>query len=337
MKSLITIAFGFLLTVTLFGQDNRVNEIIKQGIALHDQQKYEEAVEKYKEALKIDNNSAIANYEISYTYFSLGKYDDAIKHGKKIIEKNSECLHEAVIVLGNSYDMKGEFNEAVKFYEWGLLKFPESNMLNYNLAVSYFKAKYLDKAEQAAIKAVELDPTHASSQLLLSGIMENKNQRIKAILAIYHFLLIENDSKRSLQALNKLKELLMLGVKKESEQKINITLPSSSSSGDPLSAAETMISLIGATRYIEKNKNMTDIEYFVDFNKTLFSYLGEIKKENKGIWWDLYVKEFQDLARTNNYEAYSYYIQKSLNSDEVNKWIATNKDKMNSFMIWMRN
>ena len=84
------------------------------------------------------------------------------------------------------------------------------------------------------------------------------------------------------------------GVERKDEKNINVSVPFTSKSDD-FGAAEMMISLLEASKYAEENKNKTEMEIFIEKNKSIFSILGELKKENKGFWWDFYVTKFYDL------------------------------------------
>lgn len=334
MKLTNTIILGLFLTVRLFGQKENVTELVSQGTELHDQGKYDLAIAKYKAALDIDKNSTVANYELSFTYMTIEKYDDAIKYSRRVIEQNSDNQQGAYVVLGSSLDLKGKPKDAIKAYEEGLTKFHNSNLLNYNLAYTAYGIGDYSKAEQAAINAIIAKPTHGSSHIILATVMKAKGERVKALLSLYYFLLLEPNSKRSITNLNILKSMLNEGVEKKSGNDININIPSSASKDSIWGAAEMMVSLLGASRYTDENKGKSDMELFVETNRSLFSILGELKKNNSNIWWDLYVTKFYDLVQSNNYEAYSYYISQSINSIEVNNWIADNQVKMNSFKIW---
>jgi tetratricopeptide (TPR) repeat protein len=335
MKFLTILTLGLFLTINLFGQNEDVRELVSQGTELHDQGKYEEAISKYKAALDIDKNSTVANYELSYTYMTIEKYDDAIKYSKKVIEQNADNQQAAYIVLGTSLDLKGKQKNAIKTYEDGLVKFPNSNLLNYNLAYTSYNIGDYDKAEKAAINAILAKPTHGSSHLVLSNIMKAKGERVKALLPLYYFLLLEPNSKRSLQIFNILNGMLNQGVEKQSDNNININVPSSASKDSLFGAADMMISLLGANKYTDENKEKTDSDFFVETNESLFGILGELKKDNKNIYWDLYVTKFDDLVQTKNIEAFSYYISQSTNTDKVNNWIANNQDKMKIFKEWI--
>jgi len=76
MKLTLTILTTIMLTVATYGQTNNVQTLIDEGVALHDQGQYQQAIDKYKEALKLDSNSVTAIYEMAFSYFSLKDYDE---------------------------------------------------------------------------------------------------------------------------------------------------------------------------------------------------------------------------------------------------------------------
>lgn len=335
MKFLLTLTLGLLFTVTLFGQEDRINELVKRGIELNDQGKYAEAVAKYNAALEIDINSEFATYELSYTYMTMGQYDNAVKYSKKVIKQNGSHLHEAYVVLGSSLDMLGKSKKAVDVFVEGLALFPNSNLLNYNLALTYYKLQNYEKAEVAAINAIIAKPKHPSSHLALSTIVQAKEEQIKSLLPLYYFLMLEPNSQRSKINYIKVREMLIQGVTQKDEKNVDVKTVSDTSSSNEFSGAEMMVSLRAAARYAAANRNKSDMQIFVESTRGIFSILGEMKKDKTGFWWDIYVARFNDLVATNNYEAFCYYISKSINADDVKKWIADNPSKMQALMDWM--
>ena len=333
MKLLINLILGLLLTINLFGQDDKVTELVAQGTELHDQGKYDEAIAKYKTALRIDKNSTLANYELSYTYMVTAKYSNAIKYSRKVIEQDSDNQHGAYVVLGSSLDMSGKADKAIKAYEEGLLKFPNSNLLNYNLALTCYNQKDYEKAEQAVINAILAKPKHGSSHIILAAIMKAKGERVLSLLPTYYFLMLEPNSRRSKINYNSLLNQLGQGVERKNEQDISVNVPTSSDS--LFGAAEMMVSLLGASRFTEENRDKSEMEFFIETTNGLFSILGELKKENSGIWWNLYVSKFYDLIQSNNLEAFCYYISQSTNSYIVNQYITDNADKIGQLKNWM--
>lgn len=336
MRKIFTLILCLLIVSRLFGQVDKIKELISQGIEFHDQGKYDEAISKYKAALELDKKSALANYELSYTYFVTSQYDDAIKYSTIAIKQNSDHQHESYVVLGSCLDLTGKPLKAIKTYEEGLSKFPNSNLLNYNLALTCYNQKDYDKAEVAAINAIQAKPTHGSSHIILAATMQEKGQRVKSILPLYYFLMIEPDSKRSLTNYNSLRNQLGQGVEKKDDKNINVNIPFSSSSSSEFGAAEMMISLLAASKHTEENKDKNDMELFVETNRGIFSVLGELKKDNTGFWWDFYVTRFYDLIQSNNNEAYSYFISQSTNNEFVNNWINEHSEEMQKLVEWIK-
>ena len=103
-----------------------------------------------------------------------------------------------------------------------------------------------------------------------------------------------------------------------------------------LLVGEVVAILLAASRYSKENRDKSDMELFVESTRSAFSILSELKKDKRGFWWDLYVTKFNDLVETKNYEAFCYYISKSLNADDVKKWIADNPTKMDDLKAWMK-
>ena len=97
MKSFIPSTWvrkGMLLLVTIFsisfayGQETnekteKANALRKEGTALHDQRKFEEAIKKYDEGLKILPYNATLTYEKAYSLTAMGKKAEA----KQLLEE----------------------------------------------------------------------------------------------------------------------------------------------------------------------------------------------------------------------------------------------------------
>lgn len=333
---IFTLFAVLLFTVNLFGQENKVKELVYQGTELHDQGRFQEAAAKYLEALQIDRNSSLAHYELSYTYMVMGRYDDAIKECKAVLKQKDGNQEGAYIVMGTSLDMSGEPQKAIKAYQKGLKKYPDSNLLNYNIALTLYNQKEYDKAEKAAIKAIEARPQHASSHIILSAIMQAKGDRIQSILPMYYSLMLEPGSKRAANNYSQLRKMLDKGVSRESETKINVTLDMKAVKDNEFGPAEMMLSMLSASKYDESNKTRNDMDQFIDLTKSLFSFLGEYKKAHKGFWWDFYVTKLYNLEETNNLEAFCYYISQTGNSALADSWIENNRDKIQQLQDWMK-
>lgn len=334
MKKLTTAIICILLSINLFAQEDKVKELVQQGVDLHDLGKYNEAIAKYKAALDIDSKSNDANYEISYTYMSIGDYDNAIKYSSKVIKQNTTSQPEAYVVLGSSYDLIGKPQKAIKTYEEGIEKYPNIPLLHYNLALTCYNTNDYDKAEIEAQKSISLNPNHGTSHIILAAIMQAKGFKIKAALPLYYFLMIEPNSGRSAKQLPYLKNILNQGISKKDDNHINVNLSLGSMKDKEFGSTETMLSLFCSTRYTKENEKVSDYDFFVKTTERLFSSISELKKEQTG-WWDIYVSKFAQIKDNNQIETFCYYISQTDKSDDIIKWLTGNKDKIAKMHEWI--
>lgn len=331
-KLLITISLIFMSGYIL-GQNQELENLIREGIEFHDKGEYKKAIELYQKALSIDPNSSLANYEIAFSYLSDKDYKNAELYSKKVIDLKKDNYLAAYITYGNALDMQGQSKKAIKSYEKAMKDF-DNYLLYYNHALTCFNSGETDKAYNSAIKAINNNSSHASSHLILSKIMEKKGSRIKAMLPLYFFLLIEPNSGRSATEYQTLRNYIDLGVSQTSEKNINVEVPMGK---DPdFGAAEIMISLSKASNNIEENKGKSDLELFAENNDGLFRILGELKKDNSGFWWDFYVPFYYEMATNDLTKAFSYYISLS-NGEEADKWIEDNNAEFEKFKNWINN
>lgn len=337
MKRLFIILTFLPINFLVKGQENQFDSLIQQGIELHDNGEYAKAIEKYDEALEIDPNSSLAYYEISYAYLAMNDYENAEKYSKKVIDnKNGYELH-SYIVYGTALDMLGKTKKSVKVYEDAMESY-DHYLLHYNHAISCFNLGDVDKEYESAINAIMNNASHGSSHLLLSNIMEKKGSRIKSVLPLYFFLLIEPNSPRSGSAYEMLVNKLGFGIEKKSETEIDISIPLNDSDDSGFGAAEMMISLSKASNYTEENVGKSEMELFAENNESIFSVLGELKKKkNKGIWWEFYVTFFYDIVKNDHIKAYSYYISQSSGKQEVYNWVESHSEELDNFLNWINN
>jgi tetratricopeptide (TPR) repeat protein len=331
IKRLLIFYLILFITSWSFVQNTEIENLVQEGIKFHDNGEYEKAIEKYLEALRIDPNSSLINYEMSFSYLLSKDYKNAEKYSKKVIDLNDGNLLGGYITYGSALDMQGNSSKSIKVYEQAMKDF-DNYLLYYNHAVSCFNSGEINKAYDSAIKAINNNSSHASSHLILSKIMEQQGIRVKAMLPLYFFLLIEPNTQRAAIAYQTLRELMDQGVTQSTDKDINIAVPSNK---DPdFGAAEMMISLSKASNSLAENKEKTDLQLFADNNDVIFKILGELKKENTGFWWDLYVTFFYELAEENLTETYSYYISQSQGEDVV-KWFDENSKDFEKFKTWL--
>jgi hypothetical protein len=335
MKKCICLFLLFcFLHLDLFAQDAVIKDLVSQGITLHDKGEYAAAIEIYKRALLLDKRSPQANYEMASSCFSMKDYENCIKYSDIVISTNLDYMDQAYVLKGSALDLLGKPIDAIRTYKKGLQKHKSNQLLYYNLALTSFNLKQYKDTDDALQQALKLNPSHASSHFLFALSMLVQEQRVKGILALYNFLLLEPKSKRTASALQTLDEELAKGVKKEGEKSVTITM-SPQKRDDEFYTAELMLGLLESSKLNETNRNKTASELFVENTNSFFTILGELKKDKKGFWWDFYVDYFYTLATNKHTEPFCYYITQS-RGDAYTEWLQEqeNMTKIQAFSTW---
>ncbi|WP_166963850.1 tetratricopeptide repeat protein [Yeosuana marina] len=331
---------GIVLVMVFMGTQlvaqSTIQDIVKEGVQYHDNGEYEKAIEIYKKALKINPKSPLVNYELSFSYIKEGDYKQAINHSDIVINQNAEYMIPAYITKGSALDMLGKTKESIKLFEKAIKKTNGHFLLYYNLALNYYKLNDLDKAEENVIKAIEQNPNHSSSHLMLANINNQKKNTVQTLLATHYFLFLEPDSERSLGAYQMLQENFGGNVSKDENKPNTINITLTTNKDNDFGAAELMISLLEASKTLEENEGKTEDEMFIKNTDSFFTMLGELKKKkNKGIWWVFYTTFFYDLAKSEHMEAYCKYISQSGNENS-RKWLDGNETKLSDFGNWLK-
>jgi tetratricopeptide (TPR) repeat protein len=314
--------------------------LVREGIALHDRGDYQGAIRKFQEVLSENPDHAMALYELGFSYFSNKDYKLSLEIAFKGAQYKSEYLSGFYVLIGNNLDHAGDREKAIKVYKSAIKLFPGDAQLHYNLAVTYISANKFDDAKQSLKSAVASDPNHRSGHLGLSQLYHKDNYKIPALLAMCRFLVLEPTSQRSGPALQRVGELMAGGASKGADEKnITITLdPSAKTDEGDFNAISMAVSLLSAARHLDKNKNKTEIQMIADDFDTLFSVLSEAKSDKKqsGFAWNYYRPYFVEMKSRKHVEAFCYYICQAGKSDEVQRWLAQNYEKVKAFLDWSK-
>ena len=183
-----TIAFAY-------GQDTdekteKANALCKEGMALHDQGKFEEAIRKFDEGLKILPYNATLIYDKAYSLVAMGKNAEAKKLLEKLFKKGNtdEDVSMPYVFYANLLDDDGEAMQALEVYDKALeyvspLDVPTIQLINYNKALTLYnlkdedKAKVEDRVQQIfnhLDNSIECNPTHPASFGLYGRIMADE-------------------------------------------------------------------------------------------------------------------------------------------------------------------
>ena len=329
-------------TLTPATQTDKHRDQLREAIRLHDQRNYDGAIAGYLEILKENPDDISALYELGFSYFAKGEYQKSLDIANKGSRYKSDLLSRFYTLMGNDLDHLGQADKAMKVYKEGIKRFPGDVQLHYNLGIAQLGAKNADEAKKSFKNALLAGPDHPSSHLGLSQLYQNENNRIPAILAACRFLVLEPKTSRSAVMLKMIDQTMQSGVKAGSDPG-NITVimdtGGKTDEGD-FNAAAAALSLIAVGRHLKdgKDKNKSETRLLIDSLSTTMTILSESmsNKKSSGFAWDYYRPYFCEMADRKFVEPFCYYISQSAQSDEVDRWLTVNFERVRDFLAWSK-
>jgi tetratricopeptide (TPR) repeat protein len=135
---------------------NQTNDLIKQGVDLHNQGKYAEAISKFEGVLKTDPEKA-------FSLYASKKPEDAIPHLEKAVKSTNISLSVAAYaLLASIYDEVNKPKKAIETYKEAIKINPDYPQIYYNLGIAYSRDQQYADAENAAIEAIKHSKTSGS-------------------------------------------------------------------------------------------------------------------------------------------------------------------------------
>jgi len=319
---ILLIAFS-LFTICAYPQATS-EKLIRKGVSLHDRGKYNEAINYYQQALKVNPTSMSATYEMALSYLHLKNYNEALKYSTKVINANFQpLLVDAYCVKSTALAELNRIDDAIKLLNEAVSRCGDEYLLHYNLGLSHFKKKNLASATVHLEKAIEIDATHGSAFLLYAYTLGDSGQWIKSFLSFHFFLLLEPNTERSKDAFSEMYDIIT-----------TVQDPNS-----PRLLPEQGIDRKKLYEYIQSHKpTVNDPEaqfsFFEDVTKKIILYLTQIQDDSrKGLIWDFFVPIYGEILSSGHIDTYCRYISVSYFPASL-EWWNKNSEKVDNFIAW---
>ncbi len=318
--------------------EEQAMSLLRSGIQLHDQGRYDEAIGVYKDLLAKDPANSMAMYEMAYTYYALGEMEKAVEmcdRGLKVTDNDGD-LYE---LKGNILDDMGRSQEAVKCYRKALMTSGRPYLVYYNMGYALVRMEKYEDAEDAFKHAAVLNPKHPTSQMMLAKLWASDRMQIQSIFAYVHFLVLEPVSPRAGQAARELVTVLNTGVEK-TEKGTNITLNPNiflekKNAYGSLSMMLSLRSALAVTK--EEIAGSTDMQRMGYQLAGLFASMAERDAEADDFAWKYYSEYYRQAAERDLVNAMCAVVLESLYPKECQAWQESHPDEMLAFRKWDNN
>lgn len=314
---------------------------LREGIALYDQGKLDEAMAKFTGVLAASPDNTFAMYEIALVALAKKDYQQAIDMAAKGAEYKAEpaALAQYYSLIGNTLDIAKEPKKAVEAYTKGLEIAPAAG-LYYNLSVTLTQQMSdAAGAKEALKKGARVDPSHAGTQLMLGKLYLVDDLKTPALLALSRFLMLEPATPRTAEGYQLWFRTLngtLTPNKEGAGASISINPNQKKDEGD-LMQLDLFISLskAGAAAGAE---GKPQIQQLVDQLESLFGVWGKQDPgADKGTFlWTYYMPFAAEMKTKNLVEPFVYFVSQRTNLPGVPEWIRANGDRLRAFVEWAR-
>jgi len=333
-KIFLAIVFSAILCFKASAQNNnQAADLVKEGVELHNQGKYADAIAKYTEALKIEPENGYANYEMAFSLYASKKMTEAVPFLEKSVKSTNQSVSVgAYCLLASIYDNTNQSQKAIDTYNAAIKINPDYPQIFYNLGLAYFRNKQYAEAEGSAVEAMKHNPKSASSQRLYALVCFHQNKRGNALAALCTFLMLEPTGPRAAEAFTNIQSILKGGVLRDPNG--SMTIPVSASDDKETGTLNLAISLSTAAA---QTKKLTGVDLLEEEFKGIFSMYGQLaeKKTDKTFFDKFFAGYLYKLVQSGNLPAFTRTASLSAYHDENSKWLKDNPDKLHNLADWI--
>lgn len=319
--------------------------LIREGIALHDAKKYDDAIRKYETVLEQNPDCTLAMYEMALSLYNKPDRAKADAIARRGAQYKSEqiALFYAIIASGlddsgKSQDAIEVFKDAAKFLKGDKNLSSQLAEVNYNLGVTYFRRKEYTEARAALKEGIEANFRHPGATYLLAEVYSGTRYKIPALLAASRFMGFEQpNAARTKRAADIVMDLLKKPEKDEKTGNINILLDlgAPKDEGD-FGIYEMLGSISGITTDEDKKENKTENELFADSLSSLIAMLAEDKKLRSTFVGKTFIPYLDAMKKAGHHETLAYLILQEAGNTDATKWMSINPRRVSEYFEWAK-
>lgn len=330
-KSIVFLAFFLscsFLTSSIYAQESNslINsgELLKKGYKLHDDKKYKEAIEIYKQINRSDTNYSNALYELSLSCIADSQFEASYQYALLGLKLFPDNFPKFSLEAANALDDMGRYQEAIKLYDESLTKDPQSYITYFNKGISYIRLNDLVEANKNLEKCVLINPYYGSAHFFIGSIYMQQGNLVPAILAYKTYLLVAPSGKYMNSAIKNLS-----AIAKVSDEILDFVKTKKQSTEDNFDMLQQiLLSKIALDKQYELKAKLEDIivrQIQVVDEKLTY------KSSDKGFAMQYYVPLYVKLFKEEQFEPLIFSLFSGAEIKVVDAWMKKNKKPLENF------
>jgi tetratricopeptide (TPR) repeat protein len=312
----------------------KAKKLVLEAISFMDKGEYEKSIEILARAEKLDPTNLDCPYETAYAYYAMKEYKKARDILKNLTD-HKDVSSMVFQLLGNTYDMLGDQDLAMKTYKSGLEKFPNAGNLYLEIGVVLMSKDSLNQALNSFERGIFFDPDFPSNYYWAARFYLSSEEEVWGMLYGEIFMNLERGSKRTAEMSKLLYNTYQNEIHFEEDgMAISFSKSNTIVVGDgeklkfpfPTMAYEPtlLLSLVG-----QESINLASLNHVRD-NFITFYYAGKLKDEYPNVLFD-YHKKLQELGF---FEAYNYWLLMKGDEAAFTAWQEKNQASFEAFVNW---
>lgn len=337
------ILFIFLLLTSLsysevYAQGGRAASQIATGDEHFADGDYDNAIKYYKKALKNASKNTDYKYKLAMAFYRKQNYSQAIRYGEEILADASKTPEvNAFRLLGNSYDLHGNYKKSIETLESGLEKYPKSGSIFLDLGLVELLREHPLKAINYWERGIEAEPTYPDNYFWAAKAYAESEEKMWALLYGEIFMNIERGTERFDEMSSVIFNLYLDLMRDEAS----------------VTTGEIKFERKGVNSFEEAHKRLYNILHkngMMSFERgnTLYGGVNEIKavsmmrKNFLELWLQGFILKYSNTLYKHQrsmmdltfFEAYNYWLFSKASTDDFMNWMEKNSAKYDIFIDW---
>ena len=276
--------------------------------------------------LKVSDEEA--NYEIAATHYEMGQIALAVSECKAIIKQNNLMADDANLLLAACREVQG-FDRAAKHIYKKLIKRGNA-MASYRYAALVSRSGHNTEAIANLQTAITRDRNIVEAHLLLANILANQGERFKAMMPLYYYLLIADDSNQKLLAYKQLTILWRKSANLMQTLRINHVPDAFNDEVDK------QIAQWADNDSIASDNAFVAVPLLVQQTNKLFSHLRSHGEMNLDFWQVCYSDFFTLIDERGFTDSFVHFISDARFHSYSVLWVTEHANEFNEFQLWMQ-
>jgi Tfp pilus assembly protein PilF len=338
---IINSIFLIFLTFQVWAQTDveKAQQMLEEAIQLMDNGNPDKAIEILKKARTYDAKNYIYDYEIAYALHIKHDFKEALKTMKYVTYGFNNINDQCFQFLGNLYDITGNPKKAIKTYDEGLKKFPNSGRLYLEKGIVYLIQKqYIDALSQFE-QGIKVEPTFPSNYYRAAQLYCSSSEAVWGMVYGEIFMNLERNTRRTDEMSKLLYDTYLNKIDiRENETSVKFSANNTIYVNAETFSAETFKLPFGVGFYEPailvaltdvRALNMAEISK-VRERFLLYYEQDDVMRKYKNILFDHHLK----MREYGHMEAYSYWILMMGNEKEFDDWFEHHQEEWQMFVEW---